>query len=92
MTCEERIWIEPSFPEVGILVLGESWYGDYAGDLATDAEYIAAYLAGQQIDRMYTKMANASGLGKQTFWHSVSFTNLVHRIGATPDCRPNSID
>jgi hypothetical protein len=37
---------------------------------------------------MYTKMANATGLGKKTFWNSVAFTNFVQRVGATIDCRP----
>jgi len=92
MTYAERIWTGASFPDVGILVLGESWYGDYDGDLVTNAGYIAGYLEGRQTDRMYTKMANASGLGKQAFWRSVSFTNFVQRIGATPDCRPKSLD
>ena len=45
MTYAERIWTGATFPDVGILVLGESWYGDYDGDLVTDAGYIAAYFS-----------------------------------------------
>ena len=89
MTYPERVWIGPHFDHHRILVLGESWYGDYEGDLVTDAGYITAYLANDQIDRMYTKMANATGLGKERFWKSVAFTNFVQRVGATLDCRPN---
>lgn len=84
----ERIWIGPDYGTLRVLVLGESWYGDYDGDLATDAGYIAAYLDSKQVDRMYSKIANATGLGKQKFWRAVAFTNFVQRIGATPDCRP----
>jgi hypothetical protein len=88
MSYPERVWIGPHYESLRIFVLGESWYGDYRGNLATDAGYIAAYLADKQIDRMYTKMANATGLGKRKFWESVAFTNFVQRVGATLDCRP----
>jgi hypothetical protein len=88
VTHPERVWIGPHFDRRRLLVLGESWYGDYEGDLVTDDGYIAAYLADTQVDRMYTKMANATGLGKENFWNSVAFTNFVQRVGATLDCRP----
>lgn len=88
MSYPERVWIGPHYETSRVLVLGESWYGDYEGDLATDAGYIAAYLENKQIDRMYTKMANAAGLGKRKFWESIAFTNYVQRVGATLDCRP----
>ncbi len=78
----------PQYGSSRVLVLGESWYGDYEGDLVTDAGYIAAYLADQQVDRMYSKMANASGLGKKRFWELVAFTNFVQRVGDTLNCRP----
>ncbi|HRH14198.1 MAG TPA: hypothetical protein PK225_07575 [Azonexus sp.] len=90
MSYPERIWVGQNYESLRVLVLGESWYGDYEGDLVTDAGYIAAYLANKQPDRMYTKMANATGLGKKKFWDSVAFTNFVQRVGATLDCRPTS--
>lgn len=88
MTYPERVWIGPHYECLRVFVLGESWYGDYEGDLVTDAGYITAYLANKQTDRMYTKMANASGLGKKKFWESIAFTNFVQRVGATLDSRP----
>ncbi len=90
MSCPERVWVGPHYEPLRVLVLGESWYGDYEGDLVTDAGYIAAYLANTQIDRMYTKVANASRLGKRKFWESVAFTNYVQRVGATLDSRPTT--
>jgi len=90
MSHPERVWIGPQYDALRVLVLGESWYGDYEGDLVTDAGYIAAYLTGTQVDRMYTKMANATGLGKKKFWESVAFTNFVQRVGDTLDSRPTT--
>ena len=90
MSYPERIWVGQGYESLRVLVLGESWYGDYEGDLVTDAGYIAAYLSNKQTDRMYTKIANATGLGKMKFWESVAFTNFVQRVGATVDCRPTS--
>jgi hypothetical protein len=90
MSFPERIWIGPHYESLRVFVLGESWYGDYEGDLVTDAGYVAAYLANKQVDRMYTKMANAAGLGKKKFWESIAFTNFVQRVGPTRDCRPTS--
>jgi hypothetical protein len=84
----ERIWVGPRYSTSRILVLGESWYGEYEGDLVTDDGYISAYLAGKQTDRMYTRMANAAGLEKGEFWHAVAFTNFVQRVGDTRRCRP----
>lgn len=84
----ERIWIGSRYADRKILVLGESWYGDYVGDLVTDDGYVRAYLDGRQADAMYTRMANASGLGKQAFWQGIAFTNFVQRVGDTRDCRP----
>jgi len=89
MSHPERVWIGPQYDALRVLVLGESWYGDYEGDLVTDAGYIAAYLTGTQVDRMYTKMANATGLGKK-FWELVAFTNFVQRVGDTLDSRPTT--
>lgn len=88
MSYSERVWRGPHYDPRRVLVLGESWYGDYEGDLVTDAGYIAAYLGDKQTDRMYTKVANASGMGKKKFWQAVAFTNYVQRVGATLDCRP----
>jgi hypothetical protein len=84
----ERIWVGSRYSTSLILVLGESWYGDFEGDLVTDEGYISAYLAGRQTDRMYTRMANAAGLERAEFWHSVAFTNFVQRVGDTRNCRP----
>lgn len=84
----ERVWIGPGFASSRILVLGESWYGDYEGDLVTDDGYIRAYLDGTIVDAMYTRLANATGLGKQAFWRNIMFTNFVQRVGSLRDARP----
>jgi hypothetical protein len=83
-----RIWRGRNYPEARIFILGESWYGEYLGDLNYDDGYIAAYLEGRQVDRMYSKMANAVGMSKATFWHSVAFTNFVQCVGPTRQSRP----
>lgn len=86
----QRVWVAPGFARLCIFVLGESWYGHYEGDLATDDGYIRAYLEGKVVDAMYTRLANATGLKKQAFWRSVMFTNFVQRTGPTRDHRPTS--
>jgi len=83
-----RIWRGRNYPESRIFILGESWYGEYLGDLNYDDGYIAAYVEGRQVDRMYSKMANAVGMSKATFWHSVAFTNFVQCVGPTRQSRP----
>jgi hypothetical protein len=89
-----RIWIGPNFASGGrVLVLGESWYGEWpdadGSPLVYDDEYVAAYLAGGVKDPMYTRIANATGLGKVAFWQRVAFTNfVVERIGALREHRP----
>jgi hypothetical protein len=75
------------------LVLGESWYGEWPDSdgrsLVYDDEYVAAYLAGRVRDPMYTRVANASGLGKAAFWQRVAFTNFViDSVGAHRAQRP----
>lgn len=84
----DKVWIGPDFVSLGILVLGESWYGDFAQDIATDDGYIQAYLANRVVDRLYTRIANGVGMNKQTFWRSVMFTNYVQRVGPTRAHRP----
>jgi hypothetical protein len=84
----ENVWIGPEFDTTGVLVLGESWYGDFPDHLATDDGYISAYLAGEVTDPLYTRIANATGLRKPRFWRSVMFTNFVQRIGPTRGHRP----
>lgn len=89
MTYPERIWIGPHYSNRRIFVLGESWYGDFPGDLATDDGYIRAYLKGRT-DAMYTRMANACEMAKEEFWESILFTNFVQRVGATRTARPTT--
>lgn len=88
MTHQESIWIGPSYQIKRIFILGESWFGDYADDLATDDGYIRAYLAGRVPDKLYTRIANGCGIEKREFWESVMFTNFVQRVGSTRDSRP----
>lgn len=88
MTYPERIWIGPNYASQRIFVLGESWYGDFPGDLVTDDGYIRAYLEGRVTDAMYTRMANACELEKKIFWEGILFTNFVQRVGATRNFRP----
>ncbi len=80
------IWIGPEYPRQRILVLGESWYGNWADN--TDRGYITLYLAGDVADAMYTKMANACGRSKADFWNSIAFTNFAERVGDRREDRP----
>ena len=77
VTYPERIWIGPTYSKLGIFVLGESWYGDFSGDLVTDDGYIRAYLEGSVTDAMYTRIANACELERKEFWNGIMFTNFV---------------
>lgn len=89
MSFLERIWVGPKYHEGRIFILGESWFGDFEGDLATDDGYITAFLAGKQRDRLYSLLAEACGPDTHTFWESVMFTNFVQRVGPTRDHRPS---
>lgn len=82
------IWVGHEYQAKRILVLGESWYGSFPDQLATDSGYIAAYLAGRVTDRMYSKMANACGPSRNEFWQSIAFTNFVQCIGEEAGSRP----
>jgi len=84
----DQVWVGSRFRETGIFVLGESWYGDYAENLVTDSGWIASYLRGEQVDRMYTRMANACKLSPKEFWQSILFTNFVLRVGDVRANRP----
>ena len=88
MSYPESVWIGPAYSKLRILVLGESWYGDFPDDLITDDGYIRAYLGGRVTDAMYTRIANACGLKPSEFWNGIMFTNFVQRLGATRDSRP----
>ena len=88
----EKVWIGPYYPECRVLVLGESWYGDFPEDRVTDDGYIRAYLAGDQPDQMYSRMANACGLTKEEFWNRIAFTNfVVARLGDSRSDRPTDV-
>ena len=93
MTHPERFWIGPNYSDRRFLVLGESWYGEYAGNLVTDDGYIRAYLEGSQPDPMYSRIANAcmedsSLLARRKYWNAVMFTNFVQCVGETRANRP----
>jgi hypothetical protein len=90
VTYVERIWIGPAYSSRRIFVLGESWYGDFQDDLATDDGYIRAYLNDRVTDALYTRIANACEMEKQAFWEGIMFTNFVQRVGATRDRRPSA--
>lgn len=90
MTNPERIWIGPRYGEVGIFVLGESWYGDFPDDQVTDDGYVTAYLEGRVRDPLYTRLANAVGLDSETFWQGIVFTNFVQRVGDLRTERPTA--
>jgi hypothetical protein len=89
MSYPECIWVGPRYHEERIFILGESWFGDFEDELATDDGYIAAFLAGAQRDRLYSLLAEACGPDTRTFWESVMFTNFVQRVGPTRDHRPS---
>lgn len=90
MSYPEKVWRGPAYPELRVLVLGESWYGDFSDDLVTDDGYIRAYLEGRVTDAMYTRIANACGLKRSDFWNGIMFTNFVQRVGATRESRPSA--
>ena len=95
MTHAEKIWIGPNYSNRRIFVLGESWYGDYTDDLATDDGYIRAYLEGHQPDPMYSRMANAcmgdnSLRARCDYWHGLAFTNFVQCVGGNRADRPTT--
>ena len=90
MSHAEKVWIGAGYSELRILVLGESWYGDFPDDLVTDDGYIRAYLDGRVTDAMYTRIANACKMSRSDFWNGVMFTNFVQRVGATRESRPSS--
>ena len=71
-------------------MLGESWYGDFPDDLATDDGYIRAYLEDRVTDATYTRIANACKMAKKEFWEGIMFTNFVQRVGATRESRPTT--
>lgn len=87
-SLEDKPWIGPKYEETRILVLGESWYGDWGGAQNSDAGYVQAYLDGTLTDRMYTKMANATGLDRKSYWNSIAFTNFVIWAGTKRTDRP----
>lgn len=84
----DRPWIGKDFGAKRILVLGESWYGDWGASYNSDSSYVAGYLAGELRDLMYTKMANACGMSRQTYWDSILFTNFVTWAGTHRTDRP----
>ena len=86
----DQVWIGQNYREHRTLVLGESWYGDYADN--TDKGYVRLYLDGEIRDRMYTRMANAVGLDRQDFWNRILFTNFVGRVGDHRTDRPTNAD
>src|SRR6185503_16770241 len=57
-------------------------------NLVTDQGWISAYLRGEKIDRMYTRMANACGMTPHEFWEGILFTNFVLRVGDVRSDRP----
>lgn len=95
MTHPERIWKGSNYSDRRLFVLGESWYGEFVGDLVTDDGYIRAYLEGHQRDAMYSRMANAcmgdkSLRARREYWHGVMFTNYVQCVGGVRADRPTS--
>lgn len=84
----DKPWIGKRFENTRILVLGESWYGDWGSDYNSDSSYVAGYLAGEIRDSMYSKMANACGADRQTYWNSILFTNFVIWAGDKRTDRP----
>ena len=86
----DKIWIGQAFCRSGVFVLGQSSYGCYEGDIATDDGYIKEYLSGRIHDAAYDRWARASGKSKCEFWNNVMFTNLVLWTG--PKRNPGPTD
>ena len=76
MTYVERIWIGPAYSTRRIFVLGESWYGDYQDDLATDDGYIRASPMTALLMR-YTRIANVRD--RSSVQEGIMFTNFVQQ-------------
>lgn len=83
-----RIWKGRDYDRTRILVLGESWYGSYEGDLNFDHKWVFAWLGGEVRDDMYTKMARGVGLKNDELWQSIAFTNYVQCVGPDRKHRP----
>jgi hypothetical protein len=90
MTYPEKIWIGSGFKSSGIFILGQSWYGHYEDELATDDGYIRAYLKDLVQDAAYDRWARASKCEKVTFWNNVMFTNYVQWTGPKRDPGPTA--
>lgn len=56
ITVSDRIWIGDRYAEHRLLILGESYYGQYEGDMETDEVYLREHVAGRQPDKMYETM------------------------------------
>ena len=72
-----RIWIGDHFDKHRTLVLGESYFGTYEGDMETDEAYLREFVAGRQYDKLFEKICRSLGMDRGEFWHQVAFTNLV---------------
>ena len=81
MQYPEKIWVGPTFTKQRLFVVGQSWYGQYKGDLATDDGYIREYVDDRIKDSMYTRLESASGMSRREFWEGVMFTNFVQWTG-----------
>ena len=90
MTFPEKIWIGPQFNSTGLFVLGQSAYGDYDENLATDDGYIRAYLTSQIRDAAYDRWARAAKQTVEKFWNGVMFTNYVLWTGQKREPGPTS--
>lgn len=93
----DSIWIGEKHSDKYVLVLGESWYGNYIDN--TDSGYVKNYLNGLEKDRMYTRMANAClpnivqrDERIKTYWNSIAFTNFVGRVGDIRKNRPSEYE
>ena len=93
----DSIWIGANYHQKRVLVLGESWYGNYLDN--SDRGFVSNYLSGAEKDSMYTRMANAcmpNILSREdrlkTYWNSIAFTNFVGRVGDERQDRPTSED
>jgi len=92
MRYPEKVWLGPNYLSNRVFVLGQSWFGHYEGDLATDDGYIREYLAGNIHDAAYDRWARSSGMSLNDFWNGIMFTNFVQWTGPTRDPGPGAKD
>lgn len=88
-----RIWVGPWFADQPkrILFLGESYFGEWAGDIECEDTYIPAWIARKVVDPLHERMEQvlAPGEPRGSLYNRVAFTNmLIGSVGPKQSDRP----